>query len=131
MYGLQDEMIPKERADEVVRSVFQLFHKPLDENILKEEFVRLLESGGDLPDCEFDGHHGDEEWEVRHSLCVSVPGVICFTACLASSFIDGTFRLLLNSQLENRTDSSLKYIMWSSFIWMTTETSRNGIIQRI
>ena len=64
LYGLQDESIPKERADEVVRSVFQLFRKPIDETILKEEFVRLLESGGDLPDCEFDGHHGDEEWEV-------------------------------------------------------------------
>ena len=64
LYGLQDESIPKERADEVVRSVFQLFRKPIDENILKEEFVKLLESGGDLPDCEFDGHHGDEEWEV-------------------------------------------------------------------
>ena len=64
LYGLQDPSIPKERADEVVRSVFQLFRKPIDENILKEEFVRLLESGGDLLDCEFDGHHGDEEWEV-------------------------------------------------------------------
>ena len=27
--------------------------------------MRLLESGGDLVDCEFDGHHGDDEWEVR------------------------------------------------------------------
>jgi hypothetical protein len=31
--------------------------------ISKSEFVDLLESGGDLPDCEFDGHHGDEEYE--------------------------------------------------------------------
>ena len=64
LYGLQDPSIPKERADEVVRSVFQLFRKPINENILKEEFVKLMEAGGDLPDCEFDGHHGDEEWEV-------------------------------------------------------------------
>jgi hypothetical protein len=65
MYGLHDPEIPVERADEIVQSVFHLFNKGIDENILKEEFVRLLESGGDLPDCEFDGHHGDDEWEVR------------------------------------------------------------------
>ena len=64
MYGLHDPEIPAERANEIIQSVFQLFSKGIDETILKEEFVRLLESGGDLPDCEFDGHHGDDEWEV-------------------------------------------------------------------
>jgi hypothetical protein len=64
MYGLHDASIPAERADEIVHSVFQLFRKRIDESILKDEFVQLLESGGDLPDCEFDGHHGDDEWEV-------------------------------------------------------------------
>ena len=65
MYGLHDASIPAARADEIVNSVFQLFHKSISETILKEEFVNLLQSGGDLPDCEFDGHHGDEEWEVN------------------------------------------------------------------
>lgn len=65
LYGLHDASIPTARADEIVHSVFQLFGKPVSESILKEEFVRLLESGGDLPDCEFDGHHGDEEYEVH------------------------------------------------------------------
>ena len=88
LYGLQDESIPKERADEVVRSVFQLFQKPIDENILKEEFVRLLESGGDLPDCEFDGHHGDEEWEVSpHTLCAEPP-----TWLFWNGFLEFVFR---------------------------------------
>lgn len=64
MYGLHDPEIPSSRADEIVQSVFTLFNKGIDDTILKEEFVALLESGGDLPDCEFDGHHGDEEWEV-------------------------------------------------------------------
>lgn len=64
MYGLHDPEIPIERANEIVQSVFHLFNKGIDENILKGEFVQLLESGGDLPDCEFDGHHGDDEWEV-------------------------------------------------------------------
>ena len=64
LYGLRDASIPAPRADEIVHSVFQLFQKPIDGSILKEEFVALLASGGDLPDCEFDGHHGDEEWEV-------------------------------------------------------------------
>ena len=64
LYGLRDASIPTARADEIVHSVFKLFQKPIDESILKEEFIALLESGGDLPDCEFDGHHGDEEWEV-------------------------------------------------------------------
>lgn len=87
LYGLQDESIPKERADEVVRSVFQLFRKPLDENILKEEFVRLLESGGDLPDCEFDGHHGDEEWEVLHCRPpIYASTRECFTKCRAFKY---------------------------------------------
>jgi hypothetical protein len=66
LYGLHDPAIPTSRADEIVQSVFTLFQKPMDEAILKEEFVALLESGGDLPDCEFDGHHGDDEWEVPH-----------------------------------------------------------------
>jgi hypothetical protein len=65
LYGLHDASISATRADEVVHSVFQLFQKQINETILKEEFVQLLESGGDLPDCEFDGHHGDEEYEVR------------------------------------------------------------------
>jgi hypothetical protein len=64
MYGLHDPAIPSARADEILQSVFQLFNKQTNENILKDEFVKLLESGGDLPECEFDGHHGDEEWEV-------------------------------------------------------------------
>lgn len=64
MYGLHDPEIPAERANEIIQSVFQLFNKAIDDNIPKNEFVRLLESGGDLPDCEFDGHHGDDEWEV-------------------------------------------------------------------
>jgi len=64
LYGLQDPDIPAQRADEVVNSVFQLFKKSTNDVITKDEFVGLLESGGDLPDCEFDGHHGDEEWEV-------------------------------------------------------------------
>jgi hypothetical protein len=66
LYGLHDAAIPAARADEIVHSVFQLFQKRIDQSILKEEFVRLLESGRDLPDCEYDGHHGDEEWEVDH-----------------------------------------------------------------
>lgn len=66
LYGLHDASIPTSRVDEVVQSVFQLFQKPVSEGILKEEFVRLLQSGGDLPDNEFDGHHGDEEYEVYH-----------------------------------------------------------------
>lgn len=86
LYGLQDESIPKERADEVVRSVFQLFRKPLDENILKEEFVRLLESGGDLPDCEFDGHHGDEEWEVLRRAPIYASTRERFTKCRAFKY---------------------------------------------
>ena len=86
LYGLHDESIPKERADEVVRSVFQLFRKPLDENILKEEFVRLLESGGDLPDCEFDGHHGDEEWEVLHLAPINASARECFAKCRAFKY---------------------------------------------
>jgi len=64
MYGLDDPSIPSQRVNEIVQSVFLLFNKTPEENILKEEFVQLLESGGDLPDCEFDGHHGDDEWEV-------------------------------------------------------------------
>lgn len=70
LYGLHDPDIPTTRADEIVHAVYQLFNKPINENISKDEFVLLLESGGDLPDCEFDGHHGDEEWEViAHSRC--------------------------------------------------------------
>jgi hypothetical protein len=65
MYGLQDPAIPATRADEIVESVFKLFNKGVHESILKGEFVKLLRSGGDLPDCEYDGHHGDEEWEVH------------------------------------------------------------------
>src|ERR1700736_2566039 len=45
MYGLHDPAIPATRADEIVQSVFVLFDKHADENILKEEFVALLESG--------------------------------------------------------------------------------------
>jgi hypothetical protein len=67
LYGLHDPAILSSRADEIVQSVFTLFQKPIDETILKEEFIELLESGGDLPDCEFDGHHGDDEWEVSPS----------------------------------------------------------------
>ena len=66
LYGLHDPAIPASRANEIVEAVFQLFHKPSRESISKEEFVAHLESGGDLPDCEFDGHHGDDEWEVSH-----------------------------------------------------------------
>jgi len=66
LYGLHDPAIPSQRANEIVYSVFQLFGKSVEETIFKDEFVRLLESGGDLVDCEFDGHHGDDEWEVRH-----------------------------------------------------------------
>jgi len=65
LYGLDDPAISSSRANEIVQSVFDLFHKQVDEAISKEEVVGLLESGRDLPDCEFDGHHGDEEWEVR------------------------------------------------------------------
>jgi hypothetical protein len=54
------------RAEEIVVQVFQTFNKSPTEVILKEEFVTLLEAGGDLPDSEFDGHHGDEEWEVGY-----------------------------------------------------------------
>ena len=64
LYGLSDPNIPAERADEIVTSVFQLFKKSRGDIITRDEFVGLLQSGGDLPDCEFDGHHGDEEWEV-------------------------------------------------------------------
>jgi hypothetical protein len=64
LYGLNDPVISTERASEIVEAVFQLFHKPASESISKEEFVRFLEAGGDLVDCEFDGHHGDDEWEV-------------------------------------------------------------------
>lgn len=71
LYGLHDSSISATRADEIVHSVFQLFRKPIDESILKEEFVQLLESGGDLPDCEFDGHHGDDEWEVAHDISLT------------------------------------------------------------
>jgi hypothetical protein len=65
LYGLHDPAIPSQRANEIVYSVFQLFGKSVEETIFKDEFVRLLESGGDLVDAEFDGHHGDDEWEVR------------------------------------------------------------------
>jgi hypothetical protein len=65
LYGLHDPTIPSQRANEIVYSVFQLFGKSVDQNILKDEFVKLLDSGGDLIDCEYDGHHGDDEWEVH------------------------------------------------------------------
>ena len=48
-----------------MNAVFSVFKKSPGDVITKDEFVRLVESGGDLPDCEFDGHHGDEEWEVN------------------------------------------------------------------
>jgi hypothetical protein len=67
LYGLNDPEIPTERANEIVEAVFQLFHKLVTESISKDEFVRFLEAGGDLVDCEFDGHHGDDEWEVSPS----------------------------------------------------------------
>lgn len=80
LYGLHDAAIPAARADEIVHSVFQLFQKPIDQSILKEEFVRLLESGRDLPDCEFDGHHGDEEWEVDHRH-LPLTSIFIFNGC--------------------------------------------------
>ena len=75
MYGLRDPAIPQTRANEILNSVFKLFKKELHETISRDEFVQLLQSGGDLPDCEFDGHHGDEEWEVSspfYSMLMSV-----------------------------------------------------------
>jgi hypothetical protein len=109
MYGLHDPEIPVERANEIIQSVFQLFSKGINENILKEEFVRLLESGGDLPDCEFDGHHGDDEWEVTIPMLIK-----------ASSFIFGW-----------SADDSLKYIMLSNFILTMNEMNQNGTIRKI
>jgi hypothetical protein len=117
LYGLQDESIPKERADEVVHSVFQLFGKPINENILKEEFVRLLESGGDLPDCEFDGHHGDEEWEVIHpepSLYINHTRTSSSNIVLDLFFYHRGYSNILH--FGNDIDGSLKYIMWSNSI---------------
>jgi hypothetical protein len=64
LYGLNDPEIPTARANEIVEAVFQLFDRPVSESISKDEFVRFLDAGGDLVDCEFDGHHGDDEWEV-------------------------------------------------------------------
>ena len=113
LYGLHDPDIPTTRADEIVHSVFQLFDKSIHENILKDEFVRLLESGGDLPDCEFDGHHGDEEWEVRLPLHRS------------SCAVHMSLLMAWNS------DDSLRYIMLSNSMPTMTGTSRNGIILKI
>jgi hypothetical protein len=102
---LDDPEIAASRADEIVQSVFAIFGKGIHENISRKEIVGLLEAGRDLPDCEFDGHHGDEEWEVHFS-----------TDCTLNwTCVDG----------------SLIYIMWNNFIWMMIAMNRNGIILRI
>ena len=107
LYGLHDSSIPATRADEIVHSVFQLFQKPIDESILKEEFVQLLESGGDLPDCEFDGHHGDDEWEVHADI------------------------LLSSISIFKDADDSLNYITSNNFTLTIHAMNLNGIILKI
>jgi hypothetical protein len=105
LYGLDDPDVPAARADEIVNQVFGIFGKGTHETISRQELVSLLEAGRDLPDCEFDGHHGDEEWEVRISL---IPPRTEFVA-----------------------ECSMRYIMLNNFIWTMIATSQNGIIQRI
>ena len=80
LYGLNDPEIPTARANEIVEAVFQLFHRPVGESVSKDEFVRFVEAGGDLVDCEFDGHHGDDEWEVDS---------------LEGSVVDGSMRFIM------------------------------------
>ena len=56
--------VPQNRKDEIVREVLNMADRDRDGAVSREEFVRMVASGGTLPDFGTGpGHHGDDEYE--------------------------------------------------------------------